>query len=170
MSIAESMLPEFDQEATTTRKLIERVPEDQADWRPHPKSMTLGQLASHVVNLYDWGVHTLRDTEFDLNPPGGQPYNPREFVSTAALLDELDTNVREARAALAASSDEDLMVMWSLLKEGKRLFGMPRIACLRMFMLNHVVHHRGQLSVYLRLQDVPLPSIYGPTADEPLDR
>jgi uncharacterized damage-inducible protein DinB len=168
MSIAESLLPEFDQEATTTRRLLERVPEDRADWKPHPKSMALGQLAMHLANLYDWGVQTLRETEFDLEPPGAPPYKPRVFESTAALLEEFDTNVREARAALAATSDEDMMVIWSLLKGGQKLFGMPRIACMRMFVLNHIVHHRGQLSVFLRLLDVPLPSIYGPTADEPL--
>jgi uncharacterized damage-inducible protein DinB len=168
MAIAESILPELTHEAATTRAILERVPEDKADWKPHEKSMSLGQLSIHIATLLGWAVTTLRETEFDVAPPDGPTYTPPKFESTAALLEVFDAGVADARTALADSSDEDLMVMWSLKKGGVTMFSMPRVACLRTFVMNHLIHHRGQLSVYLRLQDVPLPSIYGPTADTPM--
>ena len=161
------MLPEFDHEMSTTRSLLERVPEAQASWKPHTRSMSMGDLSIHIARLVGWTPTIFRDTEFDLHPPGSEPMEFGAFESTAAMVDTFDANVREAREAIAGASDADMFVPWSLKKQGTTLFTLPRIANLRSFVLNHVIHHRGQLSVYLRLNEVPLPSIYGPTADTP---
>ena len=165
MAIAESILPEFDHETATTRTLLERVPEDRAAWKPHQKSMSLGQLAMHIANLPQWASIALERKEFDTNPPDGTRVTPPAFESAAHLLQAYDANVSAARALLARTTDAELMVQWTLKNGGKSLFSMPRVAVLRSFVLNHAVHHRGQLSVYLRLLDVPIPNIYGPTAD-----
>jgi uncharacterized damage-inducible protein DinB len=147
---------------TTTRKLIERVPEDRLDWKPHPKSTALGGLATHVANLPNWGSITVNETELDLaGTPPAEPARTR-----AELLARFDANVSAARAALASKSDAELMVPWTLKKAGQKIFSMPRVGVWRSFVISHLVHHRGQLSVYLRMNDVPLPSIYGPSADE----
>lgn len=166
MPIRDALLPEFDHEMATTRRLLERVPEDKATWKPHPKSFSLGDLSIHITNLLTWLTTTLDRTELDLNPPGGPPFKSPRFESSAQLLAVFDEGVKNARAALAGVSDEDLMVPWTLKNAGTEIFTMPRVVTLRSFVFNHLIHHRGQLSVYLRLNDVPLPSIYGPTADE----
>ena len=166
MAIRDSILPELDHELATTRKLLERVPDAQAEWQPHPKSMTLGKLAIHIATLPRWGATTMQQTELDMNPPGGQPMVLPTFESTAAALALFDQVATECRAAIAAAEDGDFMVPWALKNAGQQIFAMPRIAVLRSFVLNHLIHHRGQLSVYLRLHDVPIPSIYGPSADE----
>jgi uncharacterized damage-inducible protein DinB len=160
MSIAETLLPEFDQEMATTRKLLARVPSDKGQWKPHPKSFSLGHLAQLVSWMPGWITNALRETELDLAKAGGYSYE-----TTETLLAELDKNIREARAAIVASKDADYAVEWSLKHGEKVIFTAPRAAVVRMH-INHLIHHRGQLSVYLRLNDVPLPSIYGPTADE----
>lgn len=160
MSIAESLLPEFDQEMATTRKLLERVPGENGQWKPHPKSFALGHLAQLIARMPGWLTFMLRDTEFDL--AASAPYS---FETTPALLAEFDRNVREARTALASAMDPDFAALWSLKHGDRVLASMPRGAVVRSH-INHIIHHRGQLSVYLRLNDVPLPSIYGPTADE----
>lgn len=165
MPLAESLLPEFDQEMATTRRLLERVPEERASWTPHPKSTGLGPLAAHIANLPWFATRALTGTEHDFNPPGGPRFTPQAFESTAKTLQTFDERVREARAAIASASDADLAVAWTLKNGGHTIFTLPRIAVLRTLMMNHIIHHRGQLSVYLRLNDVPLPSIYGPTAD-----
>jgi uncharacterized damage-inducible protein DinB len=165
MSIAESMLPEFDHETATTRTLLERVPEEKAAWKPHVKSMSLGQLAMHIANLPGWASVTLERTEFDTNSPAGPVTTPPAFESGVQLLQAYDDGVKTARAMLARTSDSEFMVPWTLKNAGKSMFSMPRAAVFRSFILNHAVHHRGQLSVYLRLLDVPIPNIYGPTAD-----
>lgn len=166
MSIAESLLPEFDHEMATTRTLLERVPDGKGDWKPHQKSMALGYLASHIATLPGWAVSTLQQTELDMNPPGGVKYVAvPEFNSTQDRLAAFDATVKGAHEAIAAAPDSDLGVMWSLKNGGETIFSLPRVAVLRSFIMNHIIHHRGQLSVYLRLLDVPLPSIYGPTAD-----
>jgi uncharacterized damage-inducible protein DinB len=165
MAIADSILPEFDHETATTRTLLERVPADKAEWKPHAKSMSLGQLAMHIANLPMWASITLERKEFDTNPPGGSSVTRPSFASSSQLLAAYDTNVSAARALVARTTDGEFMVQWTLKNSGKSMFSMPRIAVLRSFVLNHAVHHRGQLSVYLRLLDVPLPNIYGPTAD-----
>lgn len=166
MSIAQSILPEFEHEMSTTRKLIERTPIAQMAWKPHEKSMSLGQLVAHLATLPGWGVVTMAQTELDLNPPGGPGYKTPEFDSVDGLLAEFDKNVAGSRAAIAAGADPDFMVGWTLKNGGHSIFTLPRIAVLRTFVMNHVIHHRGQYSVYLRLNNVPLPSMYGPTADE----
>ena len=165
MAIAESILPEFDHETATTRMLLERVPADKAEWKPHVKSMALGQLAMHIAHLPQWTAIALERTEFDTNPPDSpRPASPA-FESVVNLLRSYDSNVSAARALVARTTDAEFMVQWTLKNGGKSMFSMPRIAVLRSFILNHAVHHRGQLSVYLRLLDVPIPNIYGPTAD-----
>jgi len=166
MSIAHSILPEFDHEVATTRRLLERTPAEQAGWKPHEKSMSLGRLALHLGEIPGWGTATMTLTEFDMSPPGGAPYAPPVFESVAQLLAMYDANVAAARAALAAASDADMMVGWSLKNAGHTVFTLPRIAVLRSFVLSHLIHHRGQYSVYLRMTGVAVPSIYGPSADE----
>jgi uncharacterized damage-inducible protein DinB len=161
MSIGEGLLPEFDMEMATTRKLLERVPGDKGTWKPHPKSFALGHLAQLVAGMPGWITNMLHETALDLG--SAKPYT---FEKTEALLDQFDQNVREAREALAGMKDADFQAMWSLKRGDMVFFSMPRIAVTRQT-INHLVHHRGQLSVYLRLLDVPVPSIYGPTADEP---
>ena len=165
MAIAESILPEFDHETATTRTLLERVPADKAEWKPHAKSMSLGQLAMHIANLPNWASITLERTEFDSNPPDGPRVTSPSYESGAKLLQTYDANVSAARVLLVRTTDAEFMVPWALKNGGKSLFSMPRVAVFRSFVLNHAVHHRGQLSVYLRLLDVPVPNIYGPTAD-----
>lgn len=159
-------LPEFEHEMVTTRAVLARVPEARADWRPHPKSRPLGELAQHAANLVGFAELIVRQTERDVAPVGGPPVVPVAFTSSAALLASFDANVVAARAAIAGATDAELMVPWSLKRGGAPFFTLPRAAVLRSFLLSHLIHHRGQLSVYLRLLDVPLPPIYGPTADE----
>ena len=159
------LFADFDPEMATTRALLERVPEDRAGWAPHPKSTTLGGLAAHIPALVGLVATSLSTEEVDMNPPGGSGYTPPGFTSTADLLATFDAKVAQARAALDAVSDEELAVPWSLKAGGHTIFTLPRAAVIRSMVISHVVHHRGQLSVYLRLNDVPLPSIYGPTAD-----
>ena len=167
MSIAETLLPEFDHEMAGTRRMLEVVPADAATWRPHPKSYTLGDLAAHIARLPLWGRYTLQQSELDLGLPENASLARAGFTTTPDLLERFDRNVGEARAALAAMSDAEMSEVWTLKNAGKVIFSMPRAAVLRGFVLSHLIHHRGQLSVYLRLRDVPLPSLYGPTADNP---
>ncbi|RPI51738.1 MAG: DUF664 domain-containing protein [Acidobacteria bacterium] len=165
MSIAESILPEFDHETATTRALLERVPEAHAAWKPHDKSMSLGELAMHIATIPVWASITLERKEFDRNPPDGQRPAVPHFESSRQLLQTYDGNVAAARALVVRASDGEFMVQWTLKNDGKSLYSLPRVAVFRSFVLNHAVHHRGQLTVYLRLLDVPIPNIYGPTAD-----
>ena len=166
MSISASLLPEFDQEMANTRKALERVPDDKLDWKPHEKSMSMGGLATHLANLPIWTVFTINQDSLDLEPPGGRSFRVEEKRSAREILEDFDKNLTAARDALAGASDEELLKPWSLLKGGVTLMTLPKIAVLRSFVMNHVIHHRGQFTVYLRLNDVPVPSIYGPSADE----
>lgn len=166
MSIAETLLPEFDHEMATTRKVLERMPADKADWKPHPKSFALSALCLHVAELGYWAVETLKNTELDMNPPGGGGYKRPPFESKEAMLKMFDDTAAAARAAIAKTSDAEFMVGWTLKNAGQPIFTIPRVAVIRTWVMNHVIHHRAQLSVYLRLLDVPVPSIYGPSADE----
>lgn len=168
MAIAASLIPEFDHEAATTRRFLEVVPEDRAGWKPHPKSFSLGDLAVHIANIPHWGALTLESAEFDLIGPDGKPIVSAPFSTGNALLASFDANCLAAREALAAATDDSLMEAWSLKQNGAVIFTLPRVAVLRSMVMNHLVHHRGQLSVYLRLLDVPLPSAYGPSADTAL--
>lgn len=165
MTLAQMLQPELEHEFALTRKLLELCPDDQAQWRPHSKSFSLGDLGLHLASLVHWGTITMKTTELDLNPPGGEPFKSPKFESTAATLATFDKNAGECVAALAPASDADLGVNWSLKNAGETYFTMPRLAVLRTWVLNHMIHHRGQLSVYLRMLDIPLPSIYGPSAD-----
>jgi uncharacterized damage-inducible protein DinB len=162
VSIADSLLPEFDHEMAVTRKVLERVPEDKFEWTPHPKSMSMVALATHVATIPSWGLPTLTETELDL---GGQNQNTA-VTSRADLLSRFDRNVAGTRAALVGKTDAEMMTIWSLKNNGQKLFTMPRASVWRGFVLNHLVHHRAQLGVYLRLNDVPVPAMYGPSADE----
>jgi uncharacterized damage-inducible protein DinB len=160
MTIAETLLPEFDQEMATTRRVLERVPSDKGTWKPHPKSFSLAHLAQLVSGMPGWITRTIRETELDL--AAGAGYSNE---TTADLLKAFDKNVAGAREAIASSKDADYAVSWSLKMGSRVLMTMPRGPVVRQH-INHLVHHRGQLTVYLRLLDVPIPSIYGPTADE----
>ena len=164
MTTGESMLPEFDSEMTTTRRVLERVPTDKGDWKPHPKSFSVGHLAQLVSRMPGWVTRTLKDSVLDLGGFAGYSYE-----TTETLLSEFDTHVREARAALASAADADFSRPWSLKRGEQVFFTLPTGVVVRQN-INHLVHHRGQLTVYLRLLDIPVPSIYGPTADEPMPR
>jgi uncharacterized damage-inducible protein DinB len=165
MTIAASLLPEFDHEMYTTRTLLERVPEDRADWRPHFKSTPLGGLAMHIANIPRWATATMRTTELDLSTPEGEAYRPPRFESVAQLLEHFAGTTTIARVAIAEADDDVLLASWTLRHGAHTIVSGPRLNTLRSFVMNHLIHHRGQLSVYLRLNDVALPSIYGPTAD-----
>ena len=166
MAIRDAFLPEFDHEMTTTRKTLERVPEDKVDWKPHNSSMAMGRLAGHIVEMTGFVPATFMGESFDFRPAGAPPPVPTVMKSRQQLLDLFDKNVADARAAIAKASDEELYKTWTLLNGGKTFFSMPRIQVLRSMILNHIIHHRGQLSVYLRMNQVPVPSIYGPSGDE----
>jgi uncharacterized damage-inducible protein DinB len=166
MGLNEMLLPEFDHEMANTRKTLERVPEDKFDWKPHAKSMAMGDLATHLTNIPSWTTLTINEDSFDLAPPGGEPLKVKPINSRKELLETFDKNVAEARAAIAGVSDDRILKPWTLLSGGNTVLSMPRIAVLRGFVMNHNIHHRAQLGVYLRLNDLPVPSIYGPSADE----
>jgi uncharacterized damage-inducible protein DinB len=166
MAINQALLPEFDQEMANTRKMLERVPDGKFDYKPHEKSMPQGRLASHVAEIPMWALTTIQQDSLDFAPPGGPQYVPHVAASRQEVLDIFDKNVVNARAAIAAASDQTLMQPWSLLKGGQTLMTMPRIAVLRSFVMNHLIHHRAQLGVYLRLQNIPVPGMYGPSADD----
>ena|SRR5215470_18245194 len=165
MAISNAILPEFDHEMANTRKTLERVPDDKFAWKPHEKSSAMGALASHLANLPSWANATIDLEEFDM-APGGEQIRTEPLNSTAAVLETFDSNVAKARAAIAGASDEHFFKSWSLLSNGNPIFSLPRAAVLRSFVMSHMIHHRAQLGVYLRLNDVPVPSIYGPSADE----
>jgi uncharacterized damage-inducible protein DinB len=163
MSLCKSLAAELQQEAKTTRRLLERVPEGSFGWKPHEKSMSLGRLAGHVAELPSLIVPALTQDELNFAAGNFQPFIPS---STAELLEKFDHNVNAAAELLGSQSDERMNERWRLGSGEQTFFAGPRAAAVRVLALNHVVHHRGQLSVYLRLLDVPLPSIYGPSADE----
>lgn len=162
MAIADALLPEFDHEISTTRRVLDRVPDDQLAWKPHAKSMSLADLATHVSELLTWTEPTMTQPAIDV--AGFAP--PAAVTSRAELLRRFDQHAAGARRALAGRSDAEFLAMWSLKQNGKELFSMPKAAVIRSFVMNHLIHHRAQLAVYLRLLDVPVPSIYGPSADE----
>jgi uncharacterized damage-inducible protein DinB len=162
MPISEMLLPEFDQEMANTRKMLELVPEDKLDYKPHERSMTLGRLAGHTAEMAGWAAMTINTESLDLTS-GQQPFSPK---SRQELLATFDKGVADARAAIAAASDEDLAKIWTLSFGGKTVFSIPRAAVLRSMVISHVIHHRAQLGVYLRLNEVEIPGMYGPSADE----
>lgn len=166
MPLSAALLPEFDQEITSTRKTLERVPENKFGWKPHEKSGAMGWLAAHIANLPGWLVMTMKQDSLDLAPGGVQVQPPPPPKSSKELLATFDKNVKEARAALAAASDAELMKPWSLLNNGTVMMTLPKAAVVRSFIMNHLIHHRAQLGVYLRLNNIAVPAIYGPSADE----
>ncbi|MET0645353.1 MAG: DinB family protein [Pyrinomonadaceae bacterium] len=163
MRMCEALAAELQHEAKTTRRLLERVPEESFGWKPHEKSMTLGQLAGHVAQLPTLIIPALTEDELDFAVAGWKPFSPQ---STDELVGQFDANISAAAESLKNQPDESMGQTWKLKSGDHVIFEMPRAMVVRFVGLNHVVHHRGQLSVYLRLLDVPLPSIYGPTADE----
>ncbi|HVA16574.1 MAG TPA: DinB family protein [Candidatus Dormibacteraeota bacterium] len=165
MAIRDGILPEFDQEVANTRKVLERVPEGRPVYKPHEKSMPMGRLAGHTAELPGWAKETILQNSIEIRQ--GDPKNVAlVMISRKQLLEEFDKRAAAGRAAIAGASDEELMKPWSLIANGKTIFTLPKIAVLRGFVMNHMIHHRAQLGVYLRLNDVPVPSIYGPSADE----
>lgn len=165
MGLSEALLPEFDHEMANTRKTLERVPDEKFAWKPHEKSSKMGNLAGHLANLPSWGTLTIGSDSFDM-APGGQPVKTPELSSTKDVLEKFDENVAATRAAIAGASDQDLFKPWTLLSNGNTILTMPKVGVLRSFVMSHIIHHRAQLGVYLRLNDIPVPSIYGPSADE----
>ncbi|MEM1182910.1 MAG: DinB family protein [Acidobacteriota bacterium] len=166
MSIAKTLLPEYDHEMSNTRRYLANMPEGKNDWKPHAKSMSLQMLACHLAELPGWVASTLAETELDLAPPDGEPYQTEMLATREELLEAFDRDVAAGRKALEATEDAALMVEWTLLQGGHKIMSMPRVAVLRGFIMNHMIHHRGQLGVYFRLLDVPVPAVYGPSADE----
>ncbi|MFZ3216221.1 MAG: DinB family protein [Candidatus Acidiferrales bacterium] len=166
MSIRDAFLAEFDHEMRGTRQTLERVPEGKGDWVPHEKSMKMGRLAGHLAELSGWAASIIGQDSLDFRPPGAPPLEPVVMTSHQQILEVFDKKAGEARAALSGTNDEHLLKTWTLLRGGQTIMSMPRVNFLRMFYMNHVIHHRAQLGVYLRLNGVAVPSLYGPSADE----
>ncbi len=162
MAIRDALLADYDHEMGTTRKLLERLPDDRLSWKPHEKSMSLGELATHLSQIPHWAGTILNEPFFDL---AGAPPNPQEKTSRAEILASFDETRTRTRAAMD-KTDAEYLSSWTLKRGGQEMFSVPRVSAFRSFVLHHLIHHRGQLSVYLRLNDVPVPSIYGPSADE----
>jgi uncharacterized damage-inducible protein DinB len=164
MSIAQALLAEFDQEMANTRRTLERLPEDKLEWKPDPKSMSLGRLAAHVAEMPGWAALTMKTDELDFAAGG---YTPATAESRNHVLEIADHNVAAARQAIAGASDADFMKPWTLRSGDQIFFTMPKIAVIRGMVMNHTIHHRGQLTVYYRMNGVSVPALYGPSADEP---
>jgi uncharacterized damage-inducible protein DinB len=162
MAIKDALLADYDHEMGTTRRLLERLPDDRLAWKPHARSMSLGGLATHVTNSPSWAGAILNDSSFDLAE--APPHAP-ERTSRADILAAFD-EIRARTRGWMDKTDGEYNAMWTLNRAGQQLFSVPRVAAFRSFVLHHIIHHRGQLSVYLRLNDVAVPAIYGPSADE----
>lgn len=167
MTIADLLLPEYDAETATTRKVLERVPDGRGEWKPHPKSFPLAHLAQLVARLPAWAPMVTNETELDIAPPDGKRSFPGYSIeTTATLLSEFDKNVVAGREAIARTSDDAFQVPWHFKRGGQIMFTQPRYGIMRSMVLNHLVHHRAQLGLYLRLLDEKVPAMYGPTADD----
>ena len=166
MTLSEALLPEFDEEMVHIRKTLERVPDDKLDWKPHEKSMTMGRLATHLAETPGWTLPTIEKDSLDLAPPGGPRFEPAVANSRQEILALFDRDLPKARAAIAGASDDFLLKPWSLLMGGETILTESRMKILRTWVMNHCIHHRAQLGVYLRLNNIPVPAIYGPSADE----
>ena len=162
-NIGSALAAEMEQEAKTARACLERVPADKFGWQPHEKSMEMGRLASHISEMFQWTGSTLEKDVLDFATMDYKPFEPK---TTEDLLEHLDKGVAEAIESLKNAPDEAFMKDWTMRNGEQVYFTMPKIAVMRGFVMNHIIHHRGQLSVYLRLNDIPVPSIYGPSADE----
>ena len=166
MPIAQALLPEFDHEMKTTRAVLERIPDAKASFRPHPKSTTLGQLGAHLANIPVWATTALTGTEVDTAPPGGPALATPGFESVTDILRRFDANVAAARTHIAAATDADLMIPWTLKRAGATIFTLPRAAVIRSMALSHMIHHRGQLTTYIRPTGGKVPAMYGGSFDE----
>ncbi|TVQ57312.1 MAG: DinB family protein [Phycisphaerales bacterium] len=166
MSYAEMILPEFDQEVATTRRVLERLPNDKLDWKPHPKSNTIGWNANHLTEIPGWVENILTEPGFDVAPVNGEPHATPTLSNRDAILELFDGNTIEARSAIQRFDNAKLNEPWSLYEAGAAVMTMPRGAVMRTFVLSHIVHHRAILTVYYRLNDIAVPAIYGPSADE----
>jgi uncharacterized damage-inducible protein DinB len=167
MTITELLLAELDREAVAIRKTLERVPEGKNDWKPHPKSMPLGPLATIVANIPGWLDMVVNLDELDINPPGGSKYRPQEWRTRRDLLDQFEASLKRGREVLQKTTDDHLLnTKWRMLAAGRMMSEQPRYVAIRDGVLNHMAHHRGQLTVYLRLNEEKVPAIYGPSADE----
>lgn len=166
MSIGRMMIPEFDMEMANTRKVLERIPDDKLDWKIHDKSNTIGWVANHLADIPGWVEMTISHDSLDVEPVAGQPYKSPKETAIAAILDLFDKNVAEGRQLLETVQDATLHEPWKLLKQGEEIMTLPRLAVLRTWVLNHTIHHRGHLLVYLRVNDIPVPGLYGPSADD----
>jgi uncharacterized damage-inducible protein DinB len=161
--LANAFLSELENEIKVTRSVLERVPADKFDWKPHERSMTMGRLAVHVAEMFGWTKQTLQSDVLDF---AGMDYTPYEPKTNEELMAFFDEHVAKAREVIGQTSDETFMTNWTMRNGEQVYFTMPKVAVMRSFVMNHIIHHRGQLSVYLRLNDIPVPSIYGPSADE----
>ena len=163
MRIAEAILPEFDHEMATTRRMLERFPADKVEWKPNETCMTLGRLAGHVAELVGWVIPTMNQDKLEMDP---STYSPNIVKSGADAVKQFDETVKTARAAIAGASDEIFMKPWTFVAGGHTVFTMPKVAVYRSFVMNHLIHHRGQLAAFYRIAGVPIPSLYGPSKDE----
>jgi uncharacterized damage-inducible protein DinB len=166
MSYAESLLPEFDQEMANTRKVLERISDDKLDWQAHPRMHTIGWNANHVADIPNWLVFVMTQPSLDIAPVGGESYASPKLTSRREIVDLFDRNVAAARKALTEATEADMGSPWTLSQSGNTIFTLPRSAVVRSMVLNHLMHHRAHLLVYLRLNDVPVPGMYGPSGDE----
>ena len=166
MTIGESFIPEFEVEMAGTRKTLERIPDAILTWQAHEKSQTIGWVANHLAEIPGWVEGTLTADVWDINPKDGEPYKAPELASIAEILELFDTSVAVAAKRLAATPDSEFLKSWSLQSAGETLITMPKAGVIRTWVLNHAIHHRGILTVYLRLNDIPVPGLYGPSGDE----
>lgn len=166
MGLNEALLAEFENEMQTTRKCLANVPTEKMNWTPHEKSMSMGRLASHIADMVGWASEIIANDVLEIAPPGGEPRQTKEAASTEELLEIFDKNLAAGTAAIAGASDETFFQDWTFKYGGRALMTIPRVGSIRGFVLSHIIHHRGQLSVYLRLNDILVPSIYGPSADD----
>jgi len=166
MAMSDLFLPELEHEMAGTRKVIERIPNDKLDWKAHPKSNSIGWVGSHLVETLGWTKGILEEDFMEMAPADGEPYQPPTFDSKEAMLEQFDRDLEDAKQAIAATSDEEFAKPWSLLQAGEALLTMPKAAVIRTWVLNHSIHHRSHLCVYLRLNDIPVPALYGPSGDE----
>lgn len=164
MPLIDALLPEFDREMGQTRKVLDRVPDGQFAWRPHPTSVTLGRLAEHLVEMPLWAAKTMAESELEMLTP--RPADYQSPATRTAVLARFDANLKAGRAALLNKTDGEFDAPWTLNAGGRELFTMPKASVMRSFVLSHMVHHRGQMTVYLRMLGVKIPSIYGPSGDE----
>ena len=167
MRIGQAMIPEFDMEMASTRKVLERIPDEKLGWKIHDKSNTIRWVANHLADVPRWADMTISHDSLDVEPVEGEKYKSPTESTVAAILALFDKNVAQARPLLETVEDATLYEPWKLLKQGEEIMTLPRLVVLRSWVLNHSIHHRGHMCVYLRVNDIPVPGLYGPSADDP---